>query len=458
MERCLGRFRTMNHIDTKPASRRRAEQGSTLLVCIVMAMVLAIVISSLLSMLTSEFRLTHRSIQYAEAFSLAEAGLEEGIAMVSYGNGNWASEGWSSSGSSYTKTVSNFASIASSQVIGTYAVTVDDPNGSNPTITGVGTVSGSTFSTPVIRSLKITLSGSSLFNWGLRAQGQISLNGNAKVDSFDSSNPSYSSYNYGLGYGTYTSSKRKDNGDVATNGGSSGIVNLNGNAGIYGNVNTGSSGTVTGNGNAFVGWLTNAPSGVIQSGRVSHTANMDFAAASVPFGSGISLGNYSLSGNGSATIAGGAGSTPVDYTASTFSISGNRSVTINGYVRIHVTGNMSTSGNGRIILSTGSKLEFYVAGTSSLSGNGVQNNAGTAEKFQLYSLNSSSVSISGNGDLTGIIYAPDSSVSISGNGDLVGAVVGNTISINGNGEIHYDEALKNVGGSNKKSVVSWQEL
>lgn len=448
----------MNNADPQPPRRRQGEEGNTLLMCMVLALILAVAISSLLSMLTTEFRLTQRSVQYSEAFSLAEAGLEEGIAMLSYGNGNWSGQGWSSTGSGYTKTVSNFTSIASSQGIGTYTVTINDPSGSNPTILGVGSVSGSTFSSPSTRSLKITLSGSSLFNWGLRAKGQISLNGNAIVDSFDSSNASYSSYNYSLGYGTYTSSKRKDNGDVASNGGSSGIVNLNGNAGIYGNVNTGASGTVTGNGNAFVGYITNAPSGVIQSSRVSHTSNMDFPAATSPFSSGISLGNYSLSGNGANTIVGGIGSTPVDYTASTFSIAGNRSLTVTGYARVYVTGNMSTSGNGRIIVASGGKVEFYVAGTSSLAGNGVQNNAGTAEKFQLYSLNSSSVSVSGNGDLTGIIYAPNSSISISGNGDLVGAVVGNTISINGNGEIHYDEALKNVGGSNKKSVVSWQEL
>lgn len=351
---------------------------------LLLALVLAITVSTLLTMLNTEYRMVHRSYHYNEAIHLAETAVEEGIAMMTYGGGDWAGNGWSSTTNGYTKTVTNFYGVGSSSSIGSYTVSVSDPSGSNPQITGTAVVSNSFLGSAITRSVRVIMAGSSLFNWGLRAKGQISLNGNAEVDSFDSSDPNYSNYNYSEGYGTYTSSKRKENGDAATNGSTSGIVSLSGNAGIRGNVSTGPSGTV--------------------------------------------------------------------------STSGNAKVTITGYVRLHVTGNLSTSGNGRIIVASGGKLEMYVGGSSNLSGNGVQNNAGTAEKYQLYFLSNSSVSIAGNGDFTGVVYAPDRNVSISGNGDLVGAVVASTIAINGNGEIHYDEALKNMGESSSMSIVAWEEL
>jgi hypothetical protein len=56
------------------------------------------------------------------------------------------------------------------------------------------------------------------------------------------------------------------------------------------------------------------------------------------------------------------------------------------------------------------------------------------------------------------VYAPNGTIDITGNGDVKGAVIGDTITLNGQGNFHYDESLANFGGTNPFKVVKWREL
>ena len=42
------------------------------------------------------------------------------------------------------------------------------------------------------------------------------------------------------------------------------------------------------------------------------------------------------------------------------------------------------------------------------------------------------------------LYAPAANISISGNAVIYGAIVGNEVSMNGNGAVHYDKALESI--------------
>jgi hypothetical protein len=68
------------------------------------------------------------------------------------------------------------------------------------------------------------------------------------------------------------------------------------------------------------------------------------------------------------------------------------------------------------------------------------------------------LSISGNGVLSGVVYAPNADVTITGNGDTLGAVVSNQVTMSGNGSFHYDSSLANFGSSSLWSVSKWREL
>ena len=81
-----------------------------------------------------------------------------------------------------------------------------------------------------------------------------------------------------------------------------------------------------------------------------------------------------------------------------------------------------------------------------LGGNGMAlpNNVFDASLFQFNYNGTGAVNLHGNGNSTGVIYAPNAPVTLSGNGTIFGAVVGRTLLANGNPvRIHYDRALQN---------------
>jgi hypothetical protein len=156
--------------------------------------------------------------------------------------------------------------------------------------------------------------------------------------------------------------------------------------------------------------------------------------------------------NNNLTLAGG------DWQATSISLAANRTLTITGNVRLYVTGNTSLSGNARINIAPGARLEVYCAGSISLAGNGVVN-SNRPEDNQWHGLSTcSSATIAGNGAFVGTLYAPHAALTVGGNGEVQGAVVANSIVFSGNANLHYDEALRNISGSSGYLVVSWQEL
>ena len=77
-----------------------------------------------------------------------------------------------------------------------------------------------------------------------------------------------------------------------------------------------------------------------------------------------------------------------------------------------------------------------------ISGNGIVNAAGNAANCQLWGLPSlTSLTYSGNGTFIGTVYSPEAVCTLTGNGDMSGAVVGKSVTLGGNGNFHYDEAL-----------------
>ncbi len=295
------------------------------------------------------------------------------------------------------------------------------------------------------------MAGSSMFPVGLASKNTIDLNGNnAYTDSFDSTDPSKSTG------GQYDVTKRQANGNIGTLSTLTNSVGV-GNADIYGTVATGPGGGVSIGANGSVGpsFITRATTD--STGVSDGFIRSDFSASipdpALPAGAGSWTSEGSI--NNSATITAG------NYTASTISLSGNNAVlTISGDVTIYVTGDTSISGNNaQITILANSSLTVYSAGSISIAGNGIVNNDIYASKDVFYGLSTcTSVSIAGNGSFTGAIYAPDADMTISGNGNIYGALVGKSITLNGNANLHYDESLKNITGSAGYLVQSWQEL
>ena len=375
------------------SSIRKAQRGFVLVTIYLMVPLLVIMTASTVAFVLQDVRSAQRVQAATEAFFLAEAGIDRAIAELKE-DAAWTS-GFSEELLGST---------------GTYTVTVEDLGSSRLRLTTAG--SSELLSMPVVRTIEavVEVSPAGLFNFALFGDDSVTLTGNAKTDSYDSS------------AGSYNAATAGSEGDVGTNGIAAGSITLTGNAQVKGDAMIGTEGdpaagiTLTGN-------------AVVTGSKGTEDEEKDFPAVTIPGGVSNS-GSLSVSGNTTRTYPGGT------YWWSSVSVSGNGRLQFTGSAVVYVTGNVSISGNG--INTSGNlppNLLIFVSGTHS-------------------------VSVSGNGNFYGGIYAPNSSVQISGNGAFYGAAMGRTVTNNGNGGAHYDKALQDAvsSGGSEVDILSWQDL
>lgn len=296
------------------------------------------------------------------------------------------------------------------------------------------------------------------FQQGLFGITSIEMTGNEGTDSIDTT----------IG----TSSRTQLNGDVV----SLGSITLGANSDIGGNVvayhpnsgnvdETSTSQNITGGKhiNGIVrSWgdtsissasVTNAasdPAGALQ----VRTANPPPPIPATPAapGTATNLGSVSLADKSTMTLSAG------DYIMNSLAISGKGELIINasnGPVNIWIQGS---------------------PGTVDIQGNGITNTGGRARNLRIWYGGTNEMKIAGNGNFTGVIFAPNAQVKFAGNGHPTGAVVGNVIVGNGGGAaggFTYDRDLmnnpiqipvnttttSNVAQTNRNwKTVSWREI
>ena len=70
------------------------------------------------------------------------------------------------------------------------------------------------------------------------------------------------------------------------------------------------------------------------------------------------------------------------------------------------------------------------------------------------------MTVNGNGQFAGMIYAPSASASVRGGGSsghMYGSIFANTIFFNGVTNLHYDSAQGDVGAVIDYRIASWYE-
>ena len=298
----------------------------------------------------------------------------------------------------------------------------------------------------VSRRIEAIVRPVSAFDQAIMSVGVVDLtNQNIVVDSYDSTDPTKSTN------GLYDPAKRQENGDIATDGQ---LIEA-GNAQIYGDVAT-NAGTVSGAAN------------------ITGIERTDFYQEPIPIGAPLWADSSTASVEGTTTINAVAtqGSVASRYTFSSISLSGNKTLTLAGnpdgsqtYIEIYVTGDISVSGTGQIVVQPGVTAKIYFAGNVDITGNGVLNSNNQPRDFMLYGIQPSTdssehVSIGGNSQITASIYAPGHNVTVNGsgtNGHVYGSIVGKTVTMTGVSNLHYDERLGSAGVINNYKIVSWFE-
>ncbi len=422
---------------------KNKKSGSILLVVMIIGLGLVATIGSFIGLSVHSLKSANRSLYANGTLNLAEAGLEE--ALYALNNVDWA--GWTTSGSNATK---SWATETLGSGVST-EINVKVFNYGSKTPTAISEATAFVPNSPsVTKQIKIEMGKTSYWANGIVAKDQVIFKGgNAKVDSYKSSDPTYSTG------GKYDSGKRNDKGSVGSVSVSTDAISVS-NAEIYGYAATGGTTPTVGNNGKIYGKTT--PSGTtVDPDRIATDFTSNFEDVDVPSG-GSALGTVA----GTTTIVGTSsyGATTT-YQASSLENTNGEVITITGHVVLVVTSDVTIK--GEIQLALDATLEIYVAGDMDVGGNGIANMDGPPENFQIFgtSTTSQTIKLHGTAAVQAVIYAPYASVELKGggtSGEMMGSVVANDVFINGTYDFHYDEALEDVDASKIFSLTSWREL
>jgi len=459
----------------------KSQGGNTLILTIVVTGLVGFLLASYMGLVKSQNIATMRSQAWNAAIPVIEAGLEEALTHINTQVTNeLATNGWTRHGTLWaTKrwVGSNYYSVTiSNWVAGSWTNhPVVEARGYVIAPVTMASINGPVFATVsanpaarghVARGIRCVARTDALFSKGLVAKGQIDLNGkNILSDSYDSRYTNFSSN------GRYDVTKRKAGGSVATNSGLTNSVNI-GNATIYGKISTGPGGSIkigpqgsVGDA-AFVEAPGGANNGRIQTDYFSDDMNVDFPDVKtptlIPFWTFMSPGSY---GGENFDYA----PQPGNYRLVELRMSGAADMVVTGHTVIHVTGLIDISGTARIKIALGGRLTLYVGTatgppvSANIGGLGIVNENASALSFVYYGLPSNTtLNITGNGTYVGCVYAPNAALTLFGGGaaaeDFSGAIIARTVTMGGNFNFHYDEALMYVGPPKGYIVTRWDEM
>lgn len=251
--------------------------------------------------------------------------------------------------------------------------------------------------------------------------GDVTMSGQAFIDSYDSDT------------GTYAS--QAVNTDPVT-----GDTYANANGGVGSNMNISANGQVNVMGDANPG-----PGGsVSETGQVHINGSTDPAAEERELEIPTYNPTIAASGSLSGTTTLGDGT----YRYTEISLASRKTVTINGDVIMYIDGKIKTSGQSQILINPGASLVIYQGDAEiQMSGQGIVNSSGAPPDLLIYSSSTSRVKLSGQADFYGAIYAPGAYIQYTGQADIFGAIVGDEIKTSGQAELHYDEALSRLESS-----------
>ena len=287
------------------------------------------------------------------------------------------------------------------------------------------------------------------FAGALAARDYINLQGNnVSIDSFDSASTNYSTA------GRYDPIKRRDGGDVAALLGLTNSLNI-GNVTIYGKLWTGPGGSAMIGPQGAIGSLAFVDNpinnGMIQPGWLRDDMDPYFPDATLP-----SLGvTFTPSGG----LIGGTNYPYVlrneNYRAVSFSMN-TGTMMVTGRASFWIQRDLNISGTAKIVITPTGSLTLYFGisaetnTTANLAGLGIVNQTYRPLGFQYWGLRSNtSVSLTGNGNFVGTIYAPNADLTLNSGGagseDFSGAIVSKSITINEPLKFHYDEDLAQSG-------------
>jgi len=402
---------------------RSSEQGSTLVMCMLVVSAIAVMSLSLVTTTMQSNEERKQAHENLNAIYVAEAGVQMAAMELASGRtGNLGSE-------------NNPVTYGT----GSLQVDVQALAGGLFQVTSQGIENGSSTTVQVLMSS----SADSAYRWAAFGDESMTLDSNALVDSYDSSLGAYTDQdNFGSGSNRYA----LDNGNVGSNN----DIVLYSNADIFGDAVPGPGFSATTNGNSTVS-------------GTSTSASTTYDLEPLDFPTIASSGDLSTGGD----YAIGAG----DYYYPEFIIDGNSTLTITGPATI-VADSMNVESNASIMIdATNGPVEFWVYNDFTMNSNTLiaatdYNPANVKLLLNADNILDPNAEVDVDGDIAfdsnakfyGTISAPNSSIEINSNFELFGSVEAKRVHLDSNSKIHFDENLLTSGASAAASyrTVGWR--
>jgi len=453
---------------------RRSRRGSLLIVAMLLSVGIGISLVSYLRLSASSMRLAHRSFDGVSALNVAEIGLEQALYALNQNQANGvdlatAWSGWTTSTNAHTakRRFPDSGSLPlSSGSTGSVWVFVQnyDLSGS-PRVVAKASVTGVDGSAPVSKYIEVELARRSMWgSYGLVAKTSAELDSNAKVDSWISDPDN----NAGTAAVAYTSGVRRDRGSVAVVASANGALSLDSNAEIYGTASTGG-GTVAAAGNVRIYGATSPANPKVDASRIHNDFTFTFPSVTVPTPSAVNAVTATWTNTMSLPRAGDVAYNGVYYyvfaAGHHVALASNKALTVNSPVVLILQNHQGVpaftlSSNADLSVMPGQSVTIYTNGDLTMNSNNDLNVGNEAKHFVVYgtSLTSQTITLDSNVQVYGCIYAPNAAVTLNSNTDVFGSIIGNTIRLDSNAAVHYDESLANVSGTGGLRVTRWKEL
>ena len=469
-------------------------QGGILITTVLLIALMSMLTAAMLNRVSSRHSAAYHSMYWNEAMTSAEGGAD--LALVALNNSltspSTAWTGWTPSDATtfpktYIPTIANHAGDGNTKVFAKIVVDTGigggwmrvrstgvaelpgrSLSGLEAAITDVGgtknhrnalrkprytsDLTGGALGLPQIaRTIEVLAPPAMAFPYKrpLTVKGAITMTGNAWTDSFDSTNPLYSTNTQ------YVFAKHLSHGDIASNA-NGGLSDLN-NSFVYGNAAS--------NGGAIVDTAN-------VKGVVTNNFQTTIGEIQDPVWSSVEMSPTTVTNPSSnITLVGGTLASPKNYKLSQITMAGSNGIIlapsapgVDSYVNIWVTGKVSLTGNAYIQQLPNVYVTFYGDSDMKFTGNGYLNQNSVASTLQIFGVtpksgSAPSLQVGGNGNFVGVLNAPAYDLTINGNGSFVGTAIGLTATLVGGAGFHYDEALGALPApcATTYQFVSWME-
>ena len=409
--------------------KQKREQGSVLVVTLIVGVVLLIGMASYLQLVSVQTVSVARSQLWNDALTVAEAGIEEGLAQMNNSPNKLFKNQWGKSGN-------DFGPVTRDLAIGSFGVMiVTNPS---PTVYSTGYVTVPVSGAVVARRVKVTVAPQALINLSLGTVYNIDFNGNGiAADSWDSTDPTLSTN------GRFDPSKTSTNGSV---GSQQGLVNL-GNHTIAGNLYLGPTASYVSN------------TGQI-SGQIYGDYNVQIPDVELPVPD---------NGNWLVAPSSGSGSSQVhDFTSSGFYwVNDSAKIIVEAGVTVTLDVRTSSFNPAAVVIhggvaNSGSVNIYQESGSMTIAGNTAVDASLVPQNLYYFGLPGvTSITFGGNSSFIGVIYAPEADLTLNGGGNnngVVGSAITKSVTMNGHYNFHYDESLARTGPIRNFVASSWQEF